>query len=211
VPDDIDEMSFGGPEGHYTMEAVPLDRVKQILAKHITRTGHYLYFPAIHWDQEPGLLEALIQKPMKEILECLDRQLGEAIVQAPVMVFYIVAQADGEVDSKETQALFDFINECAANQSDCQTFANACRRLQRKLKELMARLKGFDPGEFQFIIGQLNHRLNPETAAAYKQRVYELAQRVANASGGGFLGIGSKISEREQQALLWIKNVLWPR
>ncbi len=211
VPDDIDGMTFGGPEGHYTMDAVPLERVKQILSKHITATGHYLHFPPTHWDQEPALLEALTGKSTKEILQSLDNQLGEAIVRAPVMAFYIVAQADGEVDLKESQALFDFVNECAANQGDQRIFANACRRLQREMKQAIAGLKGFDPGEFQYVIGQLDHRLNGETAAAYKQRVYELAEKVANASGGGFLGIGSKVNERKQQALAWIKNVLFPK
>lgn len=208
VPDDIDGMTFGGPEGHYTLDAVPLERVKQVLSKHITATGHYLHFPPIRWDLEPALLEALTGKSTKEISESLNNQLAEAIVRAPVMAFYIVAQADGEVDLKESQALFDFVNECAANQGDQRIFPNACRRLQREMKQAIASLKGFAPGEFQYVIGQLDHRLNAETAAAYKQRVYELAEKVAKASGGGFLGIGSKVNERKQQALLWIKEVL---
>jgi hypothetical protein len=210
VPDDIDGMTFGGPEGHYTMDAVPLDRVKQSLSKYITATGHYLHFPPIHWDQQPAQLEALIGKSTKEIFESLDNQLGEAIVRAPVMAFYIVAQADGEVDLKESQALFDFVNECAANQEDQRIFANACRRLQREMKQVVASLKAFDPREFQYVIGQLDYRLTTETAAAYKQRLYELAEKVAKASGGGFLGLGAKIDERKQQALAWVKNLLCP-
>jgi hypothetical protein len=68
----------------------------------------------------------------------------------------------------------------------------------------------FEPGGFQYVIGQLDHRLNSETAAAYKQRVYEMAEKVARASGRGFLGIGAKVSDRKQQALAWIKNTLFP-
>lgn len=210
VADGIDGMTFGGPDGYYTIDAVPMARVKQILSKHITATGRYLHFPPIHWNQEPALMEALTGKSTKEILESLDNQFLEAIVRAPVMAFYIVARADGEVDSKESQALFNFVNECAADQADQRVFANACRRLQREMKQVAASLQSFDPREFQYVIGQLEHRLKAETAAAYKQRVYELAEKVAKASGGGFLGIGAKVNERKQQALAWIKEVLHP-
>jgi hypothetical protein len=76
------------------------------------------------------------------------------------------------------------------------------------MKQVITSLKGFDPGEFQYVIRQLDHRLKAETAAAYKQRVFELAEKVAKASDGGSLGIGAKVNERKQQALVWVKNVL---
>jgi hypothetical protein len=207
VPADVQGITFSGPEGRYTEAAVPLDRVKTILAEFIRPVGKFLYFPPIHWDQQPALLEALTGKSTKEIIESLDRQLGESVVRLPVLAFVITANADGSVDQQEMQALLDYLNECTSDEADQTLFANACRCFRRDMKQVIAGIKGLNHAvEFQWAIRQLDHRLKPDICALYKQRLYQLAERVAKASGGP--ETRSEIADAQQQALGWMKAVL---
>ncbi len=211
VPADVQGVTFSGPDGHYTDEPVPIEKVKTTLAEFITPVGEYLYFPPIQWDKNPTLLEALTGKSTKEILQSLDRQLGESLSRLPVLAFVLTAHADGEVDQKETQAFFDCVKTAAADESDQTIFANTCRRLQQEMKQVIAGVKGLNhAAEFQLAVGQVNLRLNPETSERFKRRLYELAETVAKASGSGFLGMGARISDKEQQVLTWIQKMLFP-
>lgn len=56
----------------------------------------------------------------------------------------------------------------------------------------------------------VDEKLSPETAAAYKQWVYSVAQSVAEAGKeGGFLGIGAvRVSEQEEAALAALRQDL---
>ncbi len=211
VPADVEGMTFSGPDGYYTYDAIPLDRVKTVLGEFITPVARFLYFPRIPWDQRPNLLETLTGKSVQEIRESLDAQLAESILYLPVLAFIIAAQADGAVDQKETDAFFACIQERAGDQNDQSTFANACRRLQQEMKQVIAAIKGLNhPAEFQLGIGRLDLRLPRETATAYKQRLYELAEAVAQASGDGVPEKGPKSSEFVERVLAWMKAVLFP-
>ena len=211
VPADIEGMTFSGPDGYYSQDAVPIERVKEILAEFITPVGNYLHLPPIQWDKRPMLLEALTGRSMNQILDSLDRQLSDSLVHLPVLALVITARSDGNLNHKEAQAFYDYVNESAAKSEDQTVFANACRRLQQEMKQAITGIKGLShPEEFQLGIQLLEHRLKPETVSAYKSRLYELAERVAKTSARGFLGLGARISEEKQQALAWIKNALFP-
>jgi hypothetical protein len=211
VPADVEGLTFSGPDGYYSHEAIPMERVKEILAEFITPVASYLHFPPLQWDKRPILLEALTGRSMKQILDSLDRQLSDSLVHLPVLALVITARSDGNVNHKEAQALVDYVNECAAKSDDQTVFANACRRLQQELKQVIAGIKGLSHAEeFQLAIQLLEHRLKPETVSAYKTRLYELAERVAKTSARGFLGFGAKISDEKQQVLDWIKTALFP-
>ncbi|HYG34601.1 MAG TPA: hypothetical protein VEC99_07455 [Clostridia bacterium] len=211
VPADVQGMTFSGPDGYYTDKLVPMEKVKEVLAEFITQVGNYLYLPPIPWGDRPALLEALTGKSTKEILHSLDLQLGESLTRLPVLAFVLTAHADGEVDQKEMQAFMNYVSHAAANEDDQSIFANTCRRLQQEMKQAIAGIKGLNHAvEFQLAVGQVDHRLNQETRERFKRRVYELAETVATASGGGFLGMGAKISDAEKQALAWIHKTLFP-
>jgi hypothetical protein len=210
VPADIEGMTFSGADGYYIEDAVALDHVKKVLAEKITVVGKYLYFPPIQWGKEPALLEALSGKPIAEIQKSLQEQLTRSLLRLPVLTFLLVAHVDGKADEKEAQAMFDFVNAAAADQKDQTTFANVCRRLQREMKAVHAdAIAGNCMADFQLGIGQINCSLKPEAAIAFKKRLYDLAETIAKASGGGLLGMGS-ISKEEQQALDWMKKQLIP-
>jgi hypothetical protein len=211
VTNEAQWMTFSGPDGLYTNKPVPMAKVRDILAKFITSTGKFLYFPVIAWEKNPELLEALTDKSVEEILQSLDRQLGKMLTRMPVHVFILTAQADGEVDQKESQQFLEHVKTAASNEQDQSVFANSCRQLMQDMRGILAEVKGIDhAAEFQIGLRMIDLRVSKETRAAYKQRLYELAESVANASGGGFFGIGSKISDAERQALGWIRKQLFP-
>ena len=211
VPKDAQWMTFSGPDGHYTDNPVPIEKVNGILAEFITPMGNYLHFPAIPWDRRPELLEALAGKSMDEILQSLNEQLVGTLTRLPVLIFVLTALADGEVDQKETRVFFDFVQNAAANENDQTSFAAACRRLFQEMKQTIAGVKGLDhAAELQFAVRQLDLRLSPEAGMVFKKRLYELAEAVAEGSGGGFLGMGAKISDAEKQALARIQKTLFP-
>ncbi|MEL7450630.1 MAG: hypothetical protein AAFN78_15560, partial [Pseudomonadota bacterium] len=124
----------------------------------------------------------------------------------PVVVFLIVAAADGNIDKKELKAFAktlgnpDFaILTAAMQQSGCS--------LQELIVDAQSRMT--DPvSELTAIAELLNTRFPADAASAYKVALLMLGKAVAEASGG-FLGLfGSKIDKDEKAALAVIAHVL---
>jgi hypothetical protein len=92
--------------------------------------------------------------------------------------------------------------------------------LQRRAQEKQAALKGqkLTPAESRRLfleaitgaVSLVETKLGPETAAEYRQLLYQMAQKTAEAGKEGtFLGLGgTRVSEMEQAALADIKAAL---
>lgn len=212
VPANVDVMTFSGPDGIYTDDPVPIDKVREVLANFMVPVGSYLYIPAMDWSRDTALLEALVGKSSEEIRESLLEQFKIAIISLPVLAMLMMFRADGQPNEKEGDAFLNGIKQAAADESDHSIFANACRKLMEQMRETMASLRNCSiEAEFLTAIGMLHSFLSLEAADDYKKRLYRLVETIANASRTrGFLGMGGRISEARQHALEEIQTSLFP-
>jgi hypothetical protein len=130
-------------------------------------------------------------------------QEWEQLKLLPFQVFVMVAGADSKIDEKEIEQL----------QADLRTAPFYKDPLHRDLfvdiltSDIMALIKkamdvsGFVERATQ-IKGILKAKLSTDEYQRFVASMFVNGIKVANASGGGFLGRGSKISPEEQRALL---------
>lgn len=131
------------------------------------------------------------------------------IASAPVIVFLLVAAADGNVDRKEVAA---FAKGLEANLSGKSSImAGALARAVLHLEELIQALAAESPVEraaMLVVALQLVERdAGVPRARIFARALYELGENVAQASGG-FMGFGNKIGKEEQVVLDALKKLL---
>lgn len=131
----------------------------------------------------------------------------ELLKLLPIKVFLMVASADGKIDEKEI-AQFDenlrkapylldplhkelFVDLCT---SDFSALINQATD-QAKFTDRLVKIKAC-----------LQEVLTPEEYERFVGSMFIGGCQIANASGGGFLGRGSKVSQEEQTALTNFAN-----
>ncbi|MFK8400131.1 hypothetical protein M2D07_016645 [Pseudomonas sp. BGr12] len=136
--------------------------------------------------------------------------------EAPVAIFCMVASADGEIDAKEAAAFGKLFKESGKYPSVL---------MQRVMTELspdtpsgravlMDFLQRFSDPAFnrlQYLVDVnrlLGQQASDTDAAAFKADLLALGKAVAESSGGGFLGFGSKVSKEEKNVLVVIEKLL---
>jgi hypothetical protein len=119
----------------------------------------------------------------------------------PVAVFFMVAGADGKVDQKEILAFATDVGQGALLKDELHrelaidVAGNIQSILQRvsnlKLAQnFVERTKGF-----------LRAKLSEEEYQRFTASLFISGVKIAKASGGGFLGLGDKVSKEEKTAL----------
>jgi len=119
--------------------------------------------------------------------------------RAPVLVFLLVAAADGQVDKKELKMFQKLIA-----MKQYEVLLAMLQQTEESLSEAVRRLLADDRNLIEHLI-TLSHTLNealpPEPALLIKGTLVAFAKEIAEASGG-FLGVfGSRISNEEKAAL----------
>ena len=133
-----------------------------------------------------------------------------AIAAAPVIVFMLVAAADGQVDARELSAFGKKLTESLA--SPGRVMKGAVTRalpnlafLTEKLAESgVERMAGLLVAARQMVDETVGRGEGHRFASA----LYALGESVASASGGGFFGLGNKISAEERVILGGLKELL---
>ncbi|MEL7029651.1 MAG: hypothetical protein AAGL49_10680 [Pseudomonadota bacterium] len=137
-----------------------------------------------------------------------NNDMQELVARGPAMVFFLVAGADGTIDHKEIKVFRKVVEGVADHKSELfkasvimmlpslNEYIEECAESKLGILASLARLR------------EAVDELMPDQAQAYFAALYELAERVAQSSGGGFLGFGSKISKEEQAALSLIRASL---
>lgn len=133
-----------------------------------------------------------------------------AIAAAPVIVFMLVAAADGQVDAREVTAFGKKLTASLA--SPGRVMKGAVTRalpnlafLTEKLAESgVERMAGLLVAARQMVDETVGRREGHRFASA----LYALGESVASASGGGFFGLGNKISAEERVILDGLKELL---
>lgn len=110
-----------------------------------------------------------------------------------------VAWADGTIQAPEREHILDLASELGGIDSD------SVMLLQDWLTHAPSQAyvkKGID------LLVELIHARHPQLDAALLDRVPEEAEKVAASAGTGLLGLFSKISRQEQDALAWLRQTL---
>jgi hypothetical protein len=128
---------------------------------------------------------------------------------APFWAFSAVASADGKVDEKEVKEYLSMV-------LGAQGFVHFLTReivgsIARDYKNLwdsyVADPRSIEAG-FTDVRRILETSVSREDALGFKKSLVAIGARVASASGGGFLGIGEKVSEQERVALTFVAVTL---
>ena len=126
----------------------------------------------------------------------------DALVEALYAVLVLVAGADGAVDPKEEKRFAELL--VAASQTD------------EPLHSVIERARATMPGptsspslahedaidRVRAGVRVAEDKLKPEAAERFKDGLYCMGKALAEASGGGFLGLGKRLSHEEQDALV---------
>ena len=128
---------------------------------------------------------------------------------SPCLVFMIVAAADGTVDKNEAKAFGEILQKPTAHPSRYlqKVLAETRGNVQGLIREILER--GDNPlttlGQVAAVV---DAQMDEDEGFMFKLSLLAIGQQIAKASGGGFLGMGNKVSKEEQQALVAIAAVL---
>jgi hypothetical protein len=131
----------------------------------------------------------------------LDAQDLGALAMGPFLAFLLVAGADGPVDRKQA-AQFTRSLAAAVDRHESpvrEVFTEALENFREYLNEIKGEVQIV--GRIRSLADVIDRSLPASPSAAYRMALLLLAREVAEASGGGLLGLGDKVSEREQKAI----------
>lgn len=132
---------------------------------------------------------------------------GDRLPRAPLLVFMLVAAADGNVDQKELEMLGKLTESlgkfpCPLFQAAVKAMAN---NADRYFKEFQA--EGFDAVEELKAAAQALDAEHPESAQEFKHCLIIWGGKIAEASSG-FKGLGEQMGEAEGMNLAMIGIIL---
>jgi chorismate synthase len=128
---------------------------------------------------------------------------------APLWVFTAVAGADRNIDQKEAGALAKELSEWAQFKeplvqevllSVARDLANVMTQYRTDSRDVMAGLKD--------VADLLDRKAMQEQVKNFKGALLLIGRNIAQASGGGPLGLGDKVSAEEKTALALIMMAL---
>lgn len=125
----------------------------------------------------------------------------QSLIYAPLIIFNIVAGADGKIDQKEVTAFKKLLVEGLL--SDIELMKLVTNELLQDLEQLTGEVFAgqMDPNEcMESIRNAVDTELTKEEALAFKLALLTIGKKIAQASGG-FLGLGNRICLSEKQAM----------
>lgn len=127
------------------------------------------------------------------------------LTRSPLLIFLLVAAADGKVDKKEFNEFQKVIVGVMTNATPL--LRDAMSRLLPRMEQTFDELEDINPGEELERLAAVLDTHYPKEAKAFKQQLVSIAVSIAESSGG-FLGFGSKISNDEKTAIAGIAVTL---
>ena len=118
---------------------------------------------------------------------------SETVAALALVPLIAIAWSDGSIDAKERAAVLAEAQEEGVSQGDVSHELFERWLSQRPPANLLATWKDY--------VRALGETMSAEDRRFFKGRVLDRARGVAEAAGGGFLGIGSKVSAPEQKVL----------
>ena len=118
---------------------------------------------------------------------------SETVAALALVPLIAIAWSDGSIDAKERTAVLAKAQEEGVSQGDVSHELFERWLSERPPANLLATWKDY--------VRALGETMSAEDRRFFKGRVLDRARGVAEAAGGGFLGIGSKVSAPEQKVL----------
>ena len=142
----------------------------------------------------------------------IDDKLWDIIAQSVVAVFVLTAGADGEIDKEEIAAFQKKLVEGLVGVPEGEIMAVAAVKTAATLEERLSTLGQLGPedaaGSIVLARRIVEAAVGEEKATSFARALYDIAEAVAMASGGGFLGMGNKIGKEEKAMLNGIRQLL---
>lgn len=147
-----------------------------------------------------------------DLLFGIDDKLWDIIAQSVVAVFVLTAGADGKIDKKEITAFQKKLVEGLVGVVEGEIMAIAAVKTATTLEERLSTLGQLSPEDIagSIVLARqiVETAVGEEKATTFAKALYDMAESVAEASGGGFLGMGSKIGKEEKVVLGGIRQLL---
>jgi tellurite resistance protein len=203
--------TYLGNVGAAGIQAFPLSWAQKRFANGIEDSiaYKYSYVKSEVMKANGGVLPtpAAIAEPPDEPVGPVTEEDYQKLARAPLLVFAMVAAADGKVGKKELQAFEDALNELSEH--PCELMRQAMERVGEDLDAYISSLEQEKEDSVILTkqIGELLDAKFQEQAQEFKKALVHTATKIAAASGG-FLGLGSKISKNEAATILIIAGML---
>ncbi|MDJ0939145.1 MAG: hypothetical protein QNJ00_05235 [Woeseiaceae bacterium] len=134
------------------------------------------------------------------------------IAHSVVATFFVVAAADGNIDKGELEAFQKSLMLGAVGMGGSNVMQRATMQAAMGFEETLKDLVNREADALAQIIAGARQvvavHLGDEEAALFAEALIAMAESIASASGGGFLGLGSKISAEERQVLDGLRTLL---
>jgi tellurite resistance protein len=130
---------------------------------------------------------------------------SEVLVRSPLLVFLIVAAADGKVDKKELAAFQKVI--AGVMMGATPLLREAMSEMLPELERHLTELQEMNPVEQLQRLASILDTHFPDEAENFKRGLLNIGIQIAESSGG-FLGLGSKVSKDEAMAIVVIAQTL---
>lgn len=125
----------------------------------------------------------------------------EKLKQAPFLIFFLVAAADGKVDKKEVLAFMKVLSnpEFLQNPLINRIVTNVITQIPEIIGEMATKQLDYI-AELESLKSIVEANLSEDSANQFKISLFIIGKQIAEASGG-FFGFGSRISKEEKAAL----------
>jgi len=140
----------------------------------------------------------------------LSEKQWAVVASTPVIVFLMVAAADGTIDDEEVSVFGSTLLGSLGGES--RVMAGAAARAAPNLKPMIEQLSRRKIEELAGVVAA-SRQIVAEAAGhaeaeAFARACLALGEAVAKASGGGFLGFGSKVGREEKAMLDGLRKLL---
>ena len=140
-----------------------------------------------------------------DALSSVDKSL---LVSSPLLVFSLIAAADGKIDQKEWHEFLRLL-ECAQSPVGKPDLTSIVvnQVLSLDADRITSIIREKNPVDDLFLVAQVVTRhFRKDVATEFLQEMMELAGRIAEASGS-VLGFGSGVSKEEKKALATLRTL----
>jgi len=215
------------------VDFIPAAAFYHVMSEHcaVERLPEHTYVPEVKLKEHPEILSALLEyavsiehcKPtVAQDEQVMPDQSGSdgaeesdtidevsegnygKILDAPILIFLLIAAADGKIDKKEVTAFGKLMEESMTGNPE-QLMDIALIACSQDTIEKMANLVQLDTVEELISLNAaIKEQLSPEVAKVYCLELMVLGHAIANSSGGGLLGkigLKKKVGKEEEQAL----------
>jgi hypothetical protein len=131
----------------------------------------------------------------------------EVWASALLAVVQLIAAADGKIDAKESKRVHELLD--ATRSSDLPYLPKAAELALSSFDTRMTQGAGAKPlDSLAQAVSLANRDLHALDAQRFREGLYAFGKALAQASGGGILGVGNRTSAEERAALEQLARVL---